>query len=219
MRRLIKIAVGLAVLGGLAFGGTALATGGGDSATGPRRRPGSGGGARAPRRRTANSVERDSENGATWEVEVTKTDGTTVDVRLDASYQVVVVDGDSEEGGKPDDDSVQDESAGGDAGDPSRSGGARRRERSPRGRRAGWARRRARRRERRPRVRGAGVASSPLARTPRRGSAQTEPRLVRPWERRSDRPRRTRANQRSGRGALHEAQAVTTFQLACSKPG
>jgi hypothetical protein len=31
----------------------------------------------------ANSVERDSENGATWEVEVTKRDGTTVDVRLD----------------------------------------------------------------------------------------------------------------------------------------
>ncbi|GEP34263.1 hypothetical protein NSZ01_20310 [Nocardioides szechwanensis] len=46
---------------------------------------------------TANSVERDSENGATWEVEVTKTDGTTVDVRLDESYEVVVIEGDSEE--------------------------------------------------------------------------------------------------------------------------
>lgn len=46
---------------------------------------------------TANSVERDSENGATWEVEVTKTDGTTVDVRLDESYDVVVIEGDSEE--------------------------------------------------------------------------------------------------------------------------
>ncbi|MFN2612233.1 MAG: hypothetical protein ABR536_02560 [Solirubrobacterales bacterium] len=44
----------------------------------------------------ANSVERDSENGATWEVEVTKTDGSTVDVRLDDSYQLVVVEGDSE---------------------------------------------------------------------------------------------------------------------------
>jgi len=44
----------------------------------------------------ANSVERDSENGATWEVEVTKTDGTTVDVRLDDSYAVVVIEGDSE---------------------------------------------------------------------------------------------------------------------------
>ena len=45
---------------------------------------------------TANSVERDSENGATWEVEVTKKDGSTVDVRLDESYGVVVIEGDSE---------------------------------------------------------------------------------------------------------------------------
>jgi hypothetical protein len=44
----------------------------------------------------ANSVERDSENGATWEVEVTKRDGTTVDVRLDENYQLVVIEGDSE---------------------------------------------------------------------------------------------------------------------------
>jgi len=44
----------------------------------------------------ANSVERDSENGATWEVEVTKTDGKTVDVRLGQDYKLVVVEGDSE---------------------------------------------------------------------------------------------------------------------------
>ena len=44
----------------------------------------------------ANSVERDSENGATWEVEVTKMDGNTVDVRLDDNYAVVVIEGDSE---------------------------------------------------------------------------------------------------------------------------
>ena len=48
---------------------------------------------------TANSVERDSENGATWEVEVTKTNGNTVDVRLDQNYQLVVIEGDSESGG------------------------------------------------------------------------------------------------------------------------
>ena len=47
----------------------------------------------------ANSVERDSENGATWEVEVTKPDGNTVDVRLDQNYHLVVVEGDSESGG------------------------------------------------------------------------------------------------------------------------
>ena len=36
---------------------------------------------------TANAVERDSENGATWEVEVTTPDGKTVDVRLDENFQ------------------------------------------------------------------------------------------------------------------------------------
>lgn len=47
----------------------------------------------------ANSLERDSENGATWEVEVTRPDGSTVDVRLDTAYQVVVIEGDREDGG------------------------------------------------------------------------------------------------------------------------
>jgi len=50
---------------------------------------------------TANSVERDSENGATWEVEVTKPDGNTVDVRLDQSYNLVVVEGDNEQADQP----------------------------------------------------------------------------------------------------------------------
>jgi hypothetical protein len=44
----------------------------------------------------ANAVERDSEKGATYEVEVTRTDGTTVDVRLDENLKLVAVDGDSE---------------------------------------------------------------------------------------------------------------------------
>jgi hypothetical protein len=48
---------------------------------------------------TANSVERDSENGATWEVEVTEPDGDTVDVRLDENYDVVVIEGDHEDSG------------------------------------------------------------------------------------------------------------------------
>lgn len=43
-----------------------------------------------------NAVERDSEDGATWEVEVTRSDGKTVDVRLDERYRLVVVEGDSE---------------------------------------------------------------------------------------------------------------------------
>jgi hypothetical protein len=45
---------------------------------------------------TANAVERDSENGASWEVEVTRRDGKTVDVRLDERYELVVVEADSE---------------------------------------------------------------------------------------------------------------------------
>ena len=49
---------------------------------------------------TANSVEKDSEDGATWEVEVTKPDGTTVDVRLDEHYDVVVIESDTEDAGE-----------------------------------------------------------------------------------------------------------------------
>lgn len=46
---------------------------------------------------TANAVERDGEDGATWEVEVTRPDGRTVDVRLDEDYGLVVVEDDAEE--------------------------------------------------------------------------------------------------------------------------
>ena len=45
---------------------------------------------------TANSVESDNEDGATYEVEVTKPDGATVDVRLDTQFHVVVIEGDSD---------------------------------------------------------------------------------------------------------------------------
>jgi uncharacterized membrane protein YkoI len=42
-------------------------------------------------------TEHDPEDGATYEVEVTKADGSQVDVRLDESFNVVVVEGDQEE--------------------------------------------------------------------------------------------------------------------------
>jgi uncharacterized membrane protein YkoI len=45
---------------------------------------------------SVNAVERDSEKGATWEVEVRKPDGSTVDVRLGANYEKVAIDADSE---------------------------------------------------------------------------------------------------------------------------
>jgi len=80
--------VGVAVAGG--DDGDAAATGpGADKATAA---------ALAHVPGTANSVERDSENGATWEVEVTRADGGTVDVRLDDAYGLVVVEGDDENG-------------------------------------------------------------------------------------------------------------------------
>jgi uncharacterized membrane protein YkoI len=49
---------------------------------------------------TANAVERDSENGATWEVEITGRDGKTVDVRLDQDYKLVVIEGDGGDHGE-----------------------------------------------------------------------------------------------------------------------
>jgi len=45
---------------------------------------------------TAVSFERDGEDGATWEVEVRKPDGSRVDVRLDGAYGLVTVEPDSE---------------------------------------------------------------------------------------------------------------------------
>jgi uncharacterized membrane protein YkoI len=51
---------------------------------------------------TVNSVESDSEDGATYEVEVTKPDGDTVDVRLDEAFHVVVIEGDREDSGSDD---------------------------------------------------------------------------------------------------------------------
>jgi hypothetical protein len=95
-------------LAALALGGAAIsAAASDDEPRGERDQPEApvtGSGAEAARRAaldvtsggTANSVERDSENGATWEVEVTKRDGSTVDVRLDERYKLVLVEGDDE---------------------------------------------------------------------------------------------------------------------------
>lgn len=53
---------------------------------------------------SAGAVERDGEGGAVYEVEVTKTDGTKVDVRLDGAFQVVTTDSDGDERGEQGDD-------------------------------------------------------------------------------------------------------------------
>jgi len=81
--------------------GTAIATSnhGEGGATGPQAGQATAAALKITHGGDANSVERDGENGATWEVEVTKPDGSTVDVRLDQNYQLVVIEGDSDSGG------------------------------------------------------------------------------------------------------------------------
>lgn len=102
MQRTRKIIVGAAALGAVLGGaGIAGAVSGGDDegegrVTGPEADAATAAALDATGGGVANAVERDDEDGATWEVEVTKTDGTTVDVRLDESYGVVVIEGDSE---------------------------------------------------------------------------------------------------------------------------
>ncbi len=101
MTRSRKILIGLAALAALGAGGATVAgaTGSGDG-TDPKPAPGAA--ARAERAALAetggghaNAIELDNEKGATYEVEVAKTDGSTVDVRLDDAFQVVAVDPDS----------------------------------------------------------------------------------------------------------------------------
>lgn len=92
-------AAGFGVIAVLAIGGVAAATGGSDGeghVTGPESDAATAAALAATKGGTANAVEKDSENGATWEVEVTRKDGTTVDVRLDENYAVVVIEGDNE---------------------------------------------------------------------------------------------------------------------------
>ena len=102
MRKRVIVAVaGAGVVLAATAGGVAAATGGddgpashqytheqADAATQAALKAAGGG--------KANSVESDNENGATYEVEVTKTNGSTVDVRLDENYKVVVIEGDGD---------------------------------------------------------------------------------------------------------------------------
>lgn len=100
-RTLVVAAASVMAVGG-GTGAALAVTGGPDGANGPDADQAvtaaldlTGGG-------TANAVERDDEKGATWEVEVTRPDGSTVDVRLDSAYQLVAIDGDSETADGPD---------------------------------------------------------------------------------------------------------------------
>jgi len=95
-----KLIVTAATVGVIAAGaGTAAATSGEDQggATGPNADRARDAALAIEKGGSANSVERDDENGATWEVEVTRPNGTTVDVRLDDRYQLVVIEQDGED--------------------------------------------------------------------------------------------------------------------------
>ncbi|MGH3029301.1 MAG: PepSY domain-containing protein [Gaiellaceae bacterium] len=100
---MVKVLVGAAVVASIALGGSAIAraTGAFDDGDrqlrGPEAERARAAALRATDGGTVNAVERDTENGATYEVEVTRPDGSTVDVRLDASFDVVVIEGDSEQ--------------------------------------------------------------------------------------------------------------------------
>jgi uncharacterized membrane protein YkoI len=101
MQRTRKLVVISAATAALAAGGagTAIALGGDDGdrqATGAEADRASAAALAITDGGTANAVERDGENGATWEVEVTKPDGKTVEVRLDDRFKLVIVESDSE---------------------------------------------------------------------------------------------------------------------------
>jgi hypothetical protein len=104
--KLKKIVLGVAALAALALGGSAIAgaTSGGDDSsdkalTGDILNKASKAALAETGGGTIGQTETDNEKGATYEVEVTKPDGTQVDVRLDDQFKVVAVDGDSEESG------------------------------------------------------------------------------------------------------------------------
>ena len=106
--KLKKVLITVAALAALALGGAALAgasSGGSDTADTSKAITGD---AKAKAEKAAlaetgggkvNQTELDNENGATYEVEVTKTDGSTVDVRLGDAFDVVAVEADSEKSG------------------------------------------------------------------------------------------------------------------------
>ena len=108
-KRTRKVAIGVLAAAVLALGGTAVAraTGAFDDGdatlTGPAADRASAAALRYTGGGRVNAVERDSEKGATYEVEVTRKDGSTVDVRLDENFKLVAIDGDSESSDSDDD--------------------------------------------------------------------------------------------------------------------
>ena len=100
-RRVILIAAGVGGVAALALGGAAIADArmgdDGEPLSGATLQRASAAALEATGGGRVTETEHDSEDGATYEVEVTKPDGSEVDVRLDGSFDVVTVEGDREE--------------------------------------------------------------------------------------------------------------------------
>jgi hypothetical protein len=99
VKRKVVIAAGAAVVlaaGGVGIANAVAGSDGEGGATGPDAQRAEAAALRLIPGGTANAVERDSENGATWEVEVRRPDGSTVDVRLDDRFNLVVAEADSD---------------------------------------------------------------------------------------------------------------------------
>ena len=96
-RRVTLIVAGVASVAVLGLGGAAIADARmGEPLSGAKLHRASAAALKATGGGRVTETEHDSEDGATYEVEVTKADGSQVDVRLDESFNVVVVEGDEE---------------------------------------------------------------------------------------------------------------------------
>jgi uncharacterized membrane protein YkoI len=118
MTRKTIAAAGLALVLGAGAIGAAAALGGGDGDAGEQvTGPAADRAARAALHRfrgaRVTSVERDGDGAAPWEAEVTRPDGSTVDVALDRDYRIVALDeeGDRDDAGRDDDERGDDERA------------------------------------------------------------------------------------------------------------
>ena len=105
-RRLTLIGAGAVALVALALGGAAIANAtmgdDGEALTGSDLQRASAAALAAAGGGRVTETEHDSEGGATYEVEITKPNGSEVEVRLDSSFKVVSVEGEREERGESD---------------------------------------------------------------------------------------------------------------------
>jgi uncharacterized membrane protein YkoI len=99
--RLTLIVAGVAALAALALGGAAIANAtmgdDGEPLTGSKLQRASAAALKAAGGGRVTETEHDSEGGGVYEVEVTKPDGSEVEVRLDGDFQVVAAERDEEE--------------------------------------------------------------------------------------------------------------------------